>query len=327
MKTTVLCLLIAFFCFFITVIVERKLIPFLSNKAKQPIYEDGPNWHIKKTGTPTMGGLAFILSVISVFALLCLYLFFFKKNTTLTISILIALLFSAANAMIGIIDDLTKLRKKENAGITPLQKLGLQLILAVIFLMARKHFFNDSTILEFSFGSFDIGFFYYPLAIILILGIINCANLTDGVDGLASCVAATIGLSFCLITPSFLESVKFVGSAMLGAGIGFLLFNRHPARVFMGDTGSLFLGALAVAGAFTLNSPFAIILLGGVYVIEGISVILQVIFFKLTGRRLFKMSPLHHHLEKCGYSENKICLIAILTTVLTSLLSILIFKI
>ncbi len=327
MKNTILCLLIAFFCFFITVIIERSLIPYLSKKAGQPIYAEGPNWHMKKAGTPTMGGLAFILSISIVFILLFLYLFFLKKSSKVAVSILIILIFSIANAAIGILDDLTKLRKKENAGITPLQKLGLQLILAVIFLMARKHFFNDTTVLNFSFGSFDVGLFYYPLAIILILGIINCANLTDGVDGLASCVAAIIGLSFCLVTPLLLESAKYVGSAMLGTSAGFLLFNRHPARIFMGDTGSLFLGALAVSGAFTFVNPFAIILLGGVYVIEGISVILQVVLFKLTGRRLFKMSPLHHHLEKCGYSENKICLIAIFTTVLTSFLSVLIFKI
>ena len=312
---------------FLTVIIERRLIPFLSGRARQPIYEGGPSWHLSKSGTPTMGGLAFLASITLTLGVSSAILIFAHKNFSSGVSVLISLLFAVGNSLIGIFDDLMKLHKKENAGLTPAQKLLLQSLFAILFLMARRFFFEDSTTIEFTFGNLDLGILYYPLAIILLLGIVNCANLTDGVDGLASNTALTIGAVFIVIgamTP-FTE-LSVISAALIGGALGFLFFNRHPAKIFMGDTGSLFLGALAVSLAFSAKNPFVIVLIGGVYVIEGVSVILQVLFYKLTKKRLFKMAPLHHHFEKSGLSENRICLISVITTLILSAISFVLFR-
>ena len=307
----------------ITIIIEKILIPRLTNKAIQPIYNDGPSWHLSKSGTPTMGGLAFMVAIISTLAISSPILFNLKYEKA-SISILITIFFCIGNSIIGLIDDLTKLKRKENAGLTPWQKLLFQLIFAIIFLMARKRFLNDSTILEFPFANIDLGFLYYPLSIVLILGIVNCANLTDGIDGLASSVALTIG-AICLFISNTPE-ISTIASALLGGAIAFLLFNAYPAKIFMGDTGSLLFGALVASLAFSLKNPLIIIFIAGVYVIEGVSVILQVASYKISGKRIFKMAPIHHHLEKCGVSESRICVIAIATTLILSSLAILLFN-
>ncbi len=301
-----------------TAIFEYKLIPLLKGRAKQPIYEGGPSWHLSKSGTPTMGGLAFLFAAILALLPASIILITRTDKSEIGIALLISLIYSVANSLIGIFDDLTKLRRKENAGLTPGQKILFQLLFAIIFLMARVHFLGDRGILRFSFGNLNIGFLYYPLALIMLLGIVNCANLTDGIDGLASSVAFGIGIVLFFICSHELSDAGFIASALIGASVGFLLFNMHPARIFMGDTGSLFFGALAVCCSFSFNNPLLMIFLGGVYVVEGVSVILQVIYYKLTGKRLFKMAPLHHHLEKCGMSECKICMIAIILTLLLS---------
>ena len=317
-----LCLTVLLISFAGTSIIEKRLIPILSGKAKQPIYEGGPLWHMSKSGTPTMGGLAFLFSIlISCFAASFLLLRLGKQVEAA--SLIISVVFAAGNSLIGIIDDLTKLRRRENAGLTPPQKLGLQFLLAVIFLMARAHYVGAVTSINFSFGSIELGILYYPLAIIILLGIVNCANLTDGVDGLASCTALTVAVCFIIVSHSAFSEVSVISSAIIGGCLGFLLYNRHPAKIFMGDTGSLFLGALTACLSFSLGNPLYIVLIGGVYVIEGVSVIMQVLSFKLTGKRIFKMAPLHHHLEKCGVSENRICLIAIITTLLSLFIALL----
>ena len=305
----------------ITLAIEWQIIPLLKKRAAQPIYEGGPNWHMKKSGTPTMGGIGFLVAINISLLVACLFLW---ENETAVASLLITTVFAMLNSVIGIIDDLTKLRRRENAGLKPHEKIIFQLIVAVLFLMARKFFLGDETILEFSFGKIELGLLYYPLAILIILGTVNCANLTDGIDGLASSVALTIGVMFSFlggrdvgITPTCV--------ALSGGCLGFLFYNRHPAKIFMGDTGSLFLGSIACALAFASENPTIILFLGIVYAIEGLSVILQVIYFKLTGKRLFKMAPLHHHLEKCGLGENQICVIAVSVTVVMSIIGFLIF--
>ena len=304
----------------LTVLIEKKLIPFLSNRAKQPIYTEGPSWHVNKSGTPTMGGLAFLIAIGS--SMLVSSLMLLQKDLQAGISLVISLIYCVGNALIGIFDDITKLRRKENAGLTPTQKLVLQSILAVIFLMARAHYFNDATSIKFSFGKIELGFFYYVLTFILLLGVVNCANLTDGVDGLSASVSATICIIFLIIGYTHTDTI-IISILTIGGALGFLLFNANPAKIFMGDTGSLFLGALAACLAFSINNPFVIVFIGGVYVIEGLSVIMQVITFKLTGKRLFKMAPLHHHLEKSGIDENKICVLAVLSTLVLSTLAFL----
>ena len=303
--------------FCLTAVTESRLIPFLSRRARQPIYEDGPRWHAKKNGTPTMGGLAFI-SAITLSCAIALPFLFKGGLREEGISLLLLLAFAAFNSAIGIIDDATKLHRHKNAGLTPKQKLLFQTLISIGFLLGRKFLLGDTTAISFSFGEIDIGFFYYPLAIILLLGIVNCANLTDGIDGLAACVSFAVGISFFYISAYLAEGVAVISASLIGAMIGFLIFNLHPARIFMGDTGSLFLGAVCVGMAFSLKNPILVITVCGVYVIEGISVILQVLFYKSTKRRLFKMAPIHHHLEKCGLSENTICIIAILLTLLLS---------
>lgn len=301
----------------VTAAAEKKLIPILKEKAKQPIYEGGPKWHSVKSGTPTMGGLGFLFAIGITTVIAVLYLSLIGEAES-GASLALLFLYAAANSLIGVIDDSAKLKRKENAGLSPAQKLLLQLIPAVLFVTARRIVLDAPTSLSFYFGEVELGALYYPLSILLLLGIVNFANLTDGIDGIASCVAFAVGISFFYISAYLDASVGVISSAMIGAAMGFLLFNLHPAKIFMGDTGSLFFGALAVGAAFSLGNPFLIIPIGGVYILEGFSVIIQVLFYKLTKKRVFKMAPIHHHFEKCGFSENKICIGAILLTVLFS---------
>lgn len=304
--------------FVITAIAEKMLIPALSKNAKQPIYEEGPSWHLKKSGTPTMGGVAFLLAASVAIIAASLFSLLFISSVT-AISLIISLVYATSNALIGVVDDLRKLKRKENAGLTPKQKILLQLVSAILFLFLRRVLLGDTTILSFSFGDFDIGIFYYPLALLILLGIVNCANLTDGIDGLASSVAFSIGVSLFYISAALNIESCILSSVIIGVAVGFLIFNLHPAKIFMGDTGSLFFGALISSCAFSLKNPILLIFVAGVYAIEGVSVILQVIYFKLTHKRIFKMAPLHHHLEKCGWSENKICIVAIILTFVMSI--------
>lgn len=314
--------IITFFVFivsiFMTLIIENKMISFLQKKAKQPIYQEGPSWHISKLGTPTMGGLAFLISITVNLFLSSIVLLILKVNHREILSILISLVFAVSNSAIGIIDDFTKLKRKENAGLSPFQKLGLQTVFALLFLFARKFILDDDTIINLFSLKLDLGIAYFPFMLILILGVINCANLTDGIDGLASGVAVTIGTAFLIIGYGASYCTPIISAAVVGGAIGFLFYNVNPARIFMGDTGSLFLGALVVCLGFSTNNPLLTVPLGIIYVIEGLSVIIQVLFFKMTKKRVFKMAPLHHHLEKCGLNENSICVIAVITTMIFS---------
>ncbi len=304
--------------FFITAVSVRNLIPKLKKSAEQPIYEEGPSWHLKKQGTPTMGGLAFIFALSISFFVASLYLFA-KKEYYFATSLLLTLLYTLSNSLIGIIDDYAKIRKKENAGLSPLQKLLLQAICATLFLLARKVFLLSSTTIIFSFGTVDLGIFYYPLTLLMLLGTVNSANLTDGVDGIASGVAFAIGISLAFLSAAVNYEVSFIAFSLMGIATAFLIFNLHPAKIFMGDTGSLLFGSLAAAACTSFGNPFLILFVGSVYLIESISVILQVLFFKLTRKRIFKMAPFHHHLEKCGWSENKIVIWAIILTLIFSI--------
>lgn len=308
----------------LTVLLERRLIPALSKSAKQPIYEEGPSWHMKKSGTPTMGGIAFLVAILTA-SLPALLIFLFSDQGDEAISLSILLFYAICNAAIGILDDLKKLKKKQNEGLTASQKLLLQSLAAALFLFLRHTLASDGTAILFSFGWVELGIFYYPLAMLFLLGGVNCANLTDGIDGLAAAVAFGAGLSLFYISSAFIPHVTYLSACLMGTTVGFLFFNLHPAKIFMGDTGSLLLGALISGASFSFSNPILILSFGSIYVIEGISVILQVIFFKATGKRIFKMAPLHHHLEKSGWSENKICLCAIFFTLITSLVAYMLY--
>ena len=311
-------LLTFFSVLILTVLLERRLLPALARRAQQPIYQEGPAWHMKKSGTPTMGGLAFLFSVLLV-SLLGIPFVSLTEGRTSALSLLLSLAFAFANAAVGAADDIKKLARQQNEGLTPREKLLFQFLLTSLFLFLRHILLGEGTALSFAFGTVSLGALYYPLVLLLTVGMINFANLTDGVDGLAASVAFGAGISFFYISSALSGEGSFLAALLLGASLGFLVFNLHPARIFMGDTGSLFFGALICATAFSLQNPFLVLPIGGVYLLEGASVILQVLIFKLCGRRIFKMAPLHHHLEKSGWSENRICLLAILLTLLFSL--------
>lgn len=317
--------ILAFFStILLTFLLERRLIPALSKKAQQPIYKDGPSWHLKKSGTPTMGGVAFLIAITAVSLPMILF-FFLSENSEEAISLSLLLLYALANAAIGILDDLKKLQRKRNDGLRPTQKLILQAFAAALFLFLRRALLSDTTAILFSFGWYELGFLYYPLAMLSLLGCVNCANLTDGIDGLAAAVAFGAGLSLFYISSAFIPHITYLSACLMGAAIGFLFFNLHPAKIFMGDTGSLLLGALVAGASFSFHNPLLILSFGSIYMIEGISVILQVLFYKCTGKRIFKMAPIHHHLEKSGWSENKICLCAIFFTLITSLVAYMLY--
>ena len=309
--------------FLITAFGEHLLIPYLRGRADQPIYEDGPKWHASKGATPTMGGLAFLISSAIAF-LGCALFFYTKRDYDYALSLIIYAFFCIGNSTVGLFDDLTKIRRGRNAGLTPKQKLIFQAIIALAFLFLRAKLSQGSTNIDLLFAEFNSPFFYYIISIFLILGIVNCANLTDGIDGLAASVAYAIGISYFLLSAHKNPICAILAATLIGASVAFLIFNINPAKIFMGDTGSLLLGALAISCAFSADRPLSIIPMGIIYVIEGFSVILQVAFFKLTKKRILKMAPIHHHLEKCGMTENKICVIAILVTLFCALIPLII---
>lgn len=308
----------------VTVMAERIMIPMLRECAEQPIYTDGPKWHASKSGTPTMGGLAFIIATLTAVPIGAVWLSD-AVSSKAALSVILTASYALLNSLVGIIDDLTKLKKKKNGGLTPIQKLAIQSVLAILLLYLRAVLIGDEPTLTFGFGTLDIGIWYYPLSFLMLLGVTNCANLTDGVDGLASSVAFSIGIVLFLISSASVGEISVISAALIGISVGFLIFNIHPAKIFMGDTGSLMLGALVGGAGIALGNPLLILLIGGVYAVEGASVILQVLSYKLTRRRIFKMAPLHHHLEQSGFSENKICILAIISTLILGIAAFLLY--
>lgn len=310
--------------FAITAIAARILIPKLkSMKLGQQILDIGPRWHKSKEGTPTMGGISFIIASLITFLLLCALLIF-TENTEGLVKAVIVILFALANGAIGVVDDLTKFKNHRNEGLTATQKYLLQLISAGLFLAAFKLWGGLTTelVIPYLNVSLELGIFYYIFAILLITGIVNAVNLTDGIDGLASSVTLALGAFFAVAAFALGNvSTAVVSAITMGACLGFLVYNFYPARVFMGDTGSLFLGGLSVGMAFMINNPLIIVIVGIVYICEAVSVILQVGFYKLTKKRLFKMAPIHHHFEKCGWSELKIVGVFSLVTVIAGVLA------
>lgn len=314
-----------------TVLILRKLIPVLkSKKMGQPILDIGPRWHKSKEGTPTMGGLSFIIP-ISVVGLAGAVYLGITDGIRSTLPLVLTLALGVAGGLIGCVDDLAKLKKKQNEGLTAPQKFILQVVAAALYLLGMTLICGKSTELYIPFvdKSVDFGIFYYIIAMLLLTGVINSVNLTDGIDGLCSSVTLVVGVFFtCAAYMNGLADpdspLLLLGGLMIGGCAGFLVYNFYPARVFMGDTGSLFLGALVVGGSFMMKNPLLVIIFGIVYIIETASVMLQVGYFKLThGKRLFKMSPIHHHFEKCGWSEIKIVVVASIVTACAAVVSLL----
>ena len=305
--------------FFLTVAIMLKLLPFLKKKKMgQHILASGPNWHKSKEGTPTMGGIAPAIAITAVCLLSFCIPHTYSKDAISGINL--TLLFALASGGIGIVDDLTKFRHKENQGLTPLQKLVLQTAFSMAYLAMLYLYGWIDTSLKIPFSSIyvELGFWFYPLALCFIVGTVNFANLTDGLDGLASSVSLIVGGCFAFYASRlYATEITVLSAALMGGALGFLLFNYHPAKIFMGDTGSLFLGGLAVGISFLCRSPLLIVFCGIIFYLEGLSVVLQVVYFRFSGgKRLFKMAPLHHHFEKSGWSEEKIVFVFTLLSLL-----------
>lgn len=292
--------------FAVTAVVGLKLIPMLvKRKSGQSILEDGPVWHMSKQGTPTMGGIMFIVGI----AVACL-----------TVGIdsvirgswghLIIVLFALLYGFIGFFDDYQKIRKQQNMGLTAAQKFFLQLVVAVVLTMSLRlaGFLTTDVYIPFFGVTVHLPeIVYFVLAAFVIVGTVNAVNLTDGIDGLVTGV--TLPVSFCFMAIAYVWRATEVGifaGALFGGLLAFLIYNFNPAKIFMGDTGSLFLGGAVCGLAFALDIPLVLVLLGIIYIVETLSDIIQISYFKLTkGKRVFKMAPLHHHLEMGGWSGKK----------------------
>ncbi|MBO5789067.1 MAG: phospho-N-acetylmuramoyl-pentapeptide-transferase [Clostridia bacterium] len=295
--------------FFISVIGISWLLPYLTKKKLgQSILEIGPKWHKTKEGTPTMGGLAPALAICGVGFLLLLLPYTFTQKEK--VGVALTLLYGLSCASIGFIDDLTKFRKHQNAGLTPKQKLVLQFAFcgAYLALLHIFGFIDTNVMIPFLPRVWHLGWCFYPLALLFAVGSMNFVNLTDGIDGLASSVCVIVAGFFVFCATKLQQmGLLSIAAAMLAGAFAFLLFNYHPARIFMGDTGSLFFGGLSVGCAFLCGMPLLLLTVGIVFYLEGRSVTLQVLYYKISGgKRLFKMAPLHHHLEKSGWTEEKI---------------------
>ncbi len=295
------------------------IIPVLKRlKFGQTILEDGPTWHKEKQGTPTMGGVMMAFGIIIAMVVAVIFsalgqgaliteLSNLKQLTNLALGLALAVLMGA----IGFIDDYIKVVKKRNLGLTAKQKTFLQLLVSALYLLAM--FLNGMRTLWIPFVEKPIpidsglGLVFWPIALFFIYGFTNAVNLTDGVDGLAASVTMVVSCSF-MICAGYLQSFGYnaLSAAVAGACIGFLVWNAHPAKVFMGDTGSMFLGGAVVGLSFGIGKPVILILAGIVYLAEALSVMLQVAYFKKTQKRIFKMAPLHHHFEMSGWKEEKV---------------------
>lgn len=284
----------------ISVLITPIMIPFLTRlKVGQSVRSDGPKRHLSKAGTPTMGGIIIITAVMGATFILA------GSSSETWTAVLIMLAFGA----VGFADDYIKVVLKRSLGLRAREKIILQVVISLLFGMILLFYFQHKGDIAVPFisGSIDLGFMYIPFLIIVMLATANTVNLTDGLDGLASGVTFFVAIAFtlvCFMTENY--QLAIFCSALAGACIGFLIFNRYPARIFMGDTGSMAMGGAIAAVAALTGTELFLLIIGGVYVIEGLSVILQVLSFQLTGKRIFLMSPLHHHFELKGWHETKV---------------------
>lgn len=325
MNSFILWLIAFLITFAATALILRRLIPYLkSRKLGQKILDIGPRWHKSKEGTPTMGGLSFIAgSAIALAAVAAVVLL--KGDGDILPPLVITYLMSVAYGFAGWLDDRTKFAHNRNEGLTAAQKYALQFGIAIIYIAAMRIFGFIDTVVPIPFlgREVDLGWFYYVIAIIALTGINNGVNLSDGIDGLCSSIVAVVAIFFTAASvKAGVGGAAALSGLMFGSAIGFLIYNFYPARVFMGDTGSLFLGGLVVGCAFLLDNLLILLLVGLIYIIECLSVVLQVAYFKLThGKRLVKMAPIHHHFEKCGWSEIKVTAVFSAFTAITCLIA------
>ena len=310
--------------FLITKYMTAWLIPKLKSlKLGQKILDIGPRWHKNKEGTPHMGGLAFMVAFSVVFTFLAILAGVRGQLTSIS-----RVLFCAAlmlfNGAIGCIDDYAKFFKKQNQGLTAGAKFLMQVVVAAAFSLGYAWTRDFATTMKIPFVDtpIDLGIGWYIISVLLITGVVNAVNLTDGLDGLASSVTFFVSLFFVVAgSVALCFDVVILGSVIIGITLGFLVYNLYPAKIFMGDTGSLFLGAGVISMAYLMDNPLISLVVGIIYVIEAASVIIQVGCYKMTKKRVFKMAPIHHHFEKCEWSELKVVSVFSIVTVIFSVLA------
>ena len=297
--------LIAAIAFAVSMLVTARMIPILRHRQfGQFIREEGPQAHLSKAGTPTMGGIAFIIGITVA---IVISMFMKGSDTTGKVAILLSMF---AFGAIGFLDDYNKVAKKQNEGLTPKQKLALQVVFGIalaIFMMVKE---GTTMLLPFFGKTVDFGILYIPFVVFIEVAMANAVNLTDGLDGLAASTSSIVACTFAIVGMTVHggnEPMAVAGQAVFGALLGFLIYNHYPARIFMGDTGSMALGGVLSAMAIVGHMEWLLPIAGLIYVIEALSVIIQVTYFKKTGgKRVFRMAPIHHHFELGGWHETKV---------------------
>ena len=302
--------------FLIVVILGPIFIPMLTKfKFGQTVRDDGPKTHLSKNGTPTMGGVLIILAILITGL----------TRSKIGSDMIIGLISIVGFGLVGFLDDFIIIKKKRSLGLKPWQKIVLQLALAIYisYYQYNKSASASQLIIPFTDAVINLGILYIPIMTFIIIGIVNAVNLTDGLDGLASGVTLIVSTFFMLFAMSVAnQDIAILAAATIGACLGFLGFNSYPAQIFMGDTGSMALGGAVVAFSILTNSILLIPLVGGIYFAEAISVILQVGSFKIRKKRIFKMAPIHHHFEQCGWPETRVVFVFWITTVILAWIGI-----
>ena len=317
MSVTIAIIISVVIAFGITAGLGFVVIPWLRKlKFGQTILDIGPAWHKSKQGTPIMGGIMFIVSTIVSVAVVLLIDYFMGGNLfasehimpdTLKVKLVAGVVLALGLGLVGFADDYIKVVKKRNLGLTEIQKTIPQVILIVAYLVAL--YMNGLTYMKIPFvGAIDLKWFFWIFGVAVIYGAVNAVNFTDGVDGLCASVTSVAAISFCvaaLMTKFF--GISILAAALAGGCLGYLIWNYYPSKVMMGDTGSMFLGGMVVALAYAIDCPIILVFFGIIYVIEALSDVIQIGYFKIThGKRIFKMAPIHHHFEMCGWKERKI---------------------
>lgn len=303
--------------FVISALLGPVVIPYLRKlKVGQTTRDDGPQSHLKKNGTPTMGGIMILLAVVITSII---YMKDYPK-------ILPILFLTLGFGIIGFIDDYIKVVLKRSMGLRAWQKMALQIVVTGLFVYYLVTFHPEMLLMKIPFMSgklLDLGILSIPAVFVVVIGTVNGTNFTDGLDGLASSVTVMVATFFSVVAIGTESGIEPITCAVVGALLGFLLFNVHPASVFMGDTGSLALGGFVAGTAYMLQMPIFIVIVGAIYLIEVLSVMLQVSYFKITkGKRIFKMAPIHHHFELCGWSETQVVAVFSIVTALLCLIAL-----
>ena len=303
--------------FAISALLGPVVIPYLRKlKVGQTTRDDGPQSHLKKNGTPTMGGIMILLAVVITSLL-------YMKNYP---KILPILFLTLGFGIIGFIDDYIKVVLKRSMGLRAWQKMVLQIVVTGLFVYYLMNFHPEMLLMKIPFMSgklLDLGILSIPAVVVVVIGTVNGTNFTDGLDGLASSVTVMVATFFSVVAIGTNSGIEPITCAVVGALLGFLLFNVHPASVFMGDTGSLALGGFVAGTAYMLQMPIFIVIVGAIYLIEVLSVMMQVSYFKITkGKRIFKMAPIHHHFELCGWSETRVVAVFSIVTALLCLVAL-----